>query len=213
MEKQVNKNKKAHGMEINFGMYDTPHPSGREGKKTKHARALTLGTKTLEDICYILSDRSSITSSDIKGVLDGLVSYLTETLQEGYNIELEGLGHFSLSLKSQQKITKKGKETILVEVDGVNFRCSPKLKSALKRVKPQKVKAAEVNFNMETRRKRMLDYLQEYSTVNATEYARLNACSHYRASLDLKQFLTEGVIGQIGRHTHKNYMLAGNKEE
>lgn len=194
-------------MGIKFGLYATPQPRGKENKETKHARALSCGTKALNDICYVLSDRCTLTSADIKAVLDGLVGYIHESLEYGYKVELEGLGIFSPALKSSLQTLPSGKQTVKAEVAGINFRCSCKLKSAVGRIKTNPVKTSGTPFDFETRKERMIEYLQKHPYLNVTDYRTLNSCTYYRAKLDLKQFLADGLLSQTGHNSHKNYLL------
>lgn len=196
-------------MSIKFGLYETPQPKKYQGKQLIHARVLPTDTKRLDDICKYIGDASSLTPSDIKGTLQAFFDYMTMHLRYGSNIELEGLGHFSISLKSQQTITSKGKPTVKVTIDGVNFRCSKRLKEEIAYANLEKVKLAPPQFDsIDVRRKRMISYLKENNMINRNKYAQLNGCSYYLAGKDLKQFLQEGTIQTVGALTHKVYVLA-----
>ncbi|MCC8170620.1 MAG: DNA-binding protein [Parabacteroides sp.] len=194
-------------MGIAFGLYATPQPRGKESREAKHARALACGTKTLNDICYVLSDRCTLTSADIKGVLDGLAGYIRESLEYGYHVELEGLGIFSPSLRSRPQTLPSGKQTVKAEVAGINFRCACELKAAVRRIKINPVKTTSTPFDLEERKKRMTDYLQKHPYLNITDYRSLNSCTYYRAKQDLNRFLADGILRQAGRNSHKNYLL------
>ena len=123
---------------IKFSIYKTPVTDSK--KSIPYARVISSGTRKMKRICYELSDSCSITSSDIKGVLEALSQYIGRELAEGYTVELEGLGHFSPSLKSERNIDDKGKAVYCASVHGVNFRCSNELKEMVKAARPQKVK-------------------------------------------------------------------------
>lgn len=194
-------------MGIKFGLYATPQPRGEENSEAQHARALTCGTKTLDDICYVLSDRSTLTSADIKGVLDGLAGYIRESLEYGYHVELEGLGFFSLALKSTPHTLPSGKKTVKAEVAGINFRCSCQLKSAVRRIKTKPVQRSGTPFDLEERKKRMMEYLGKYPYLNVTDYRSLNGCTYYRAKQDLNKFVADGLLRQTGQNSHRNYLL------
>lgn len=194
-------------MDIKFGIYTTPNPD-KEGKKLSHARNITKGTKHMDDICDYISECASLTSADLKGALDALANYVADQLRYGYNVELEGLGTFSLSLKSRQTVNSKGKPTVTVGIDGVNFRTSLLLKERLKGVRPKKVKRVnKTTSTLEERKARMLNYLLRNNYINASDYAIHNSCTRYRATEDLKQFLAEGIILKMGHKTHRIYVL------
>lgn len=194
-------------MSIKFAVYNTPK-SPKSGKQLQHARLVSSGTQNMDRICGFISECSSLCSSDIKGAIEALIVYIGRELADGYSIDLEGLGHFSPSFKSRQFINGQGKEGIKIEVDGVNFRCSNRLKELVKAEGIQKVQRKNISNSMLTERKeKMLKYLTKKNYINIMEYSTLNGCTKYRAEKDLKQFLEEGLICQMGNKTHLIYVL------
>jgi len=195
-------------MEVKFGIYDTPQPKNRKGGKLTHARLHSKGTKQIDEITSFINEVSSLSPSDIKGVLEALFQYFSFNLRDGYNVELEGLGHFSVSLDSRLIKEENGKRKMRVRIDGVNFRCSPRLKKAISQTSLKKEKRQTPTLPaLEIRKDRMIAYIEKHGAINASEYRWINSCSHYRATLDLKQFIEEGVILRSGRSTHKVYLL------
>ncbi len=89
-------------MYIKFGLYDTPRPKGYTGKKMTHARLLPKDTKHLNEICEHINEVSSLSSADVKSALEAFFKYMSLYLQDGSNIELEGIGIFSVALKSKK---------------------------------------------------------------------------------------------------------------
>lgn len=162
----------------------------------------------MDRICYELSDSCSITSSDIKGVLEALSQYIGRELAEGYTVELEGLGHFSPSLKSIRDVKKDGVITYSAALHGVNFRSSNQLKEMIKGERPQKVKRGNIpTAHREGRKMKMLEYLQKHPSINISCYAELNRCIYYLAQNDIKQFESDGLIYSEGYHTHRVYIF------
>lgn len=195
-------------MEINFSIHETPKPKGSEKQTSAHARIQPNGTKRLEDICLYINEVSSLSSSDVKGALEALFKYLSLQLQSGYNVELDGFGHFSVALRSQKIADDAGKEKIRTTIDGVNFRCSPRLKSAVKNSRLKKVKRPSSSFpQIAQRQERLVEYLEKHEVINQRQYTSLNGCSRYMAGKDLKKFREEGLITCSGRTTHKVYLL------
>lgn len=191
---------------IKFSIYNTP--ATKEKKSIPYPRVISRGTRKMDRICYELSDSCSITSSDIKGVLEALSQYIGRELAEGYTVELEGLGHFSPSLKSIRDVHEDGTIQYSASVHGVNFRSSNQLKEMVKRDRPQKVKRENIpTTDREGRKKKMLEYLQKHPSINISGYAELNQCTYYIAQNDIKQFETDNVIYSDGYPTHRVYML------
>lgn len=192
-------------MAIKFSVHKTPQPNGRKGQQQTHARAIARSTQKMDDICALVCERGSISSADVKAVLDSFVWVIGHSLKYGDNVELEGLGHFSPSLRTLKLPDGRS----VVKLDNVNFRCSEKLKNELKAVQLEKVQTA-VSYTPEERRARMLDYLHGHESITTIMYAKLNACSRYQATADLKKYIEEGLLCRIGSSTHVAYLLAEN---
>jgi predicted histone-like DNA-binding protein len=196
-------------MNVKFSVYTTPKPKDREGETSSHARIQPKGTKRIDDICGYIKDVSSLSPADIRGALEALFDYIALELTDGYNVELENFGHFSIALCSRQKTNDEGKERMHVAVEGVNFRCSPRLKKEVQKAKLDRIKKEAAPFpSIEEREKRMIAYLKKETSINVSEYAGLNACSRYCAGNDIKAFLEKGIIIPSGITTHRVYLLA-----
>lgn len=194
-------------MAIKYTVHETPQPGSRKKKPLVHARALSCGTKKIDDICALVCSRSSISPADVKAVLDSMVWVIGLSLSSGNHVELENLGHFSPSLRTQK--LPNGKYS--VEVDGVNFRCSPKLKEEMEKTELEREKLPELR-SLDVRKAQMQDYIQRNGHISIPVYAGLNACSRYRAEADIKQFIADGIIRRIGSHTHVLYITTNVKE-
>lgn len=198
-------------MSIKFSVYKTPRPKGSKDN-LEHARLVSRGTKGLEEICRDLSDACTVNSADIKGVLEALTVYMGRELGYGYSIELDGIGHFSPALRTRKISEENGKIRFSVSVDGVNFRCSNRLKEMVKEERPKKVKRENISSEpIETRKEKMLEYIRKHESINESDYAELNNCTRYRAGKELKQFLEEGIIRKMGYKTHRVYVLAAKE--
>ena len=197
---------------IKFGVYKAPNTSGKEQQSC--ARLISKGTMRMEEICEYLSDSCSLTSADVKGAIEALTTYIGRNLSNGYCVELEGLGHFSPALKTLHKTDEKGKTVFFARADGVNFRCSQRLRSLVSKDRPLKIKRGNVTSNqLPDRKNKMLRFLQNNPYINLTDYASLNGCSRYRAAEDMKQFTKDGVVIQMGYRTHRVYSLPPQADE
>lgn len=194
-------------MAIKFKVHETPQPKGREGKALQHARAVASDTKKMDDICTLICARSSVSSADVKAVLDSFVWIIGLNLQHGDHVELEDLGHFSPSLRTRKLPDGK----MEISVDGVNFRCSEAMKKQLKRATLEK-ESTLPHFTRQKRKERMLSYIDENDSITVPTYGKINACSRYKAQADLLLFINEGLIVRVGSGTHVMYLLAGDEK-
>lgn len=190
-------------MAIKFTVHDTPNPRTRKGKNVPHARAVCRGTYKLNDICELVSERSAISSAQVKGVLDSLAWVVAFALERGYHVELEDLGYFSPSLRSREKDDRK----CSVEVDGVNFRCSTRLKEKLKGIKLEEVKKRKVEETPEEQQRKLLEYVKTKGAISPRLYAELMNCSRYKAEAALKKFVAEGILVKVGYRNKVMYLL------
>ena len=189
-------------------MHETPQPKSRKGKNLVHARAISTGTMNMDGICKRVCARASISPADVKAVLDSFVWIIGLALENGEHVELEDLGNFSPALRTLTK--KDGGYTVVA--DGVNFRCSEELKNKMFNAKLKK-EAVPSGYKASERKERMVQYLKDYDHISATGYAELNACSRYKATVELKQFMTEGLICRLGGGTHTTYLLSAGTTE
>ena len=76
--------------------------TGEEKDKTKvFAIAKTTGVCDLQKLCKLISARSTVSSADVKAVLDGLNWAMDLELQSGNIVQVGELGNFRLSLSSE----------------------------------------------------------------------------------------------------------------
>lgn len=81
--------------------------ANKEGKKLYHPQVVTIGSVSLNDLSKEVAELSSLSTGDVKNTIDNLITVMTRHLQSGEGVVLDGLGSFTLSLKS----IGKGSET------------------------------------------------------------------------------------------------------
>lgn len=189
-------------MAIKYTLHETPKPNDREGEVLSHARAVCNKTCRLDYICDLVSSRSSISSADVKSVLDSFAWAIALCVNNGDHVELEELGYFSPSLRTRQL----GNGKVGVEVDGINYRCATKLKDAVRLADLEK-EEVERTEDPAKRKKILIEYLRENGSISLRTYAGISGCSRYRAEADFEDYLKEGVIIKIGHRNRVLYLL------
>ena len=91
--------------------------ANKEGKKLYHPQVVTIGNVSLNDLSKEVAELSSLSTGDVKNTIDNLITVMTRHLQSSESVSLDGLGNFSLSMRS----TGKGAETA-EEVNAQNCR-------------------------------------------------------------------------------------------
>lgn len=79
-----------------YRLVRNPDPTGKHKKQALHPRVVPYGTLRVNDLMYQVESRSGLSAGDVKGVLQTLADVMADKLEEGYIVELEGIG-FSVS--------------------------------------------------------------------------------------------------------------------
>lgn len=186
-------------MSLKFGWYKTPVPEGRENKKLPHARVIPQGTLNTKRMCKIISDNSTLSSADVKGVLEALNFWMGFYLAEGNSIELEGLGYFSPTLKSHQTVDEKGRNKVIAQADTVGFRCATSLKEAVREAGLEMVKQQKKTLpDTDERKMNILAHVNKNVSINCSTAMAINNSNRYLALNDLKELVEEEKLIRTG---------------
>ena len=107
----------------------------KEAVPKYYAVPVRSGKVDITHMAEVLSDRSSLTPGDIQATIIGLVDIMESYLHQGYSVELDNIGIFTLSVTSDGYETPKDCTPHRVRAQKVCFRAAPKLKKNLKYVK------------------------------------------------------------------------------
>lgn len=182
-----------------YKMEKNPPKKGSGKKIVLHPRIIPWGTLNTEALIEEGSKRSTYTRGDLKGAVRLIADMLAEKLEDGYNVYLDGIGYFSVSLCSRPVEDKKELRSESVHFKNVNFRCCAKLKKALKNIPLERYKEPKkADFSQEEKERRLLWYLERHAYITTMGYQGLNGCTQYMARKELKQFVTEGILIEDG---------------
>ena len=92
-------------MAIVFDWYENPNASSEE-EAALHPRIFMNGKVDTDTLCYKIHDYSSLSVGDVKNVLDNLSKILGESLCEGKEVHIEGIGYFYPTLEATGKVTR-----------------------------------------------------------------------------------------------------------
>ena len=160
-----------------------------------------------------------ISPSITEAVLMDVEEILVEMLSMGYNVNLEGLGTFSLSLgfEDDKPTEMQGDDDKMtyrkVGVRDVNFKASPDFIKSVKLETDRDLERdmggvkliLKKKYTREERISRALDVIDEKGFIGLTDYAYINNLSRTAASLELKEISYDETvpIRSVGRHSHK----------
>ena len=116
-------------------------PGGMAGdNEPKYYPALTnRKTVDLRKLSQDMSDKSTLHTADIYGVIQMLTEIIPKYLQRGHNIKLGDLGTFSLSVRGEGESEPEKVNSSNIKEVRMNFRPSRYLKDTLKHTEFKKV--------------------------------------------------------------------------
>ncbi len=190
------------------------------GKRSVYPKMVVNRTMSQADLIEKMKlYNRSLPPSTMEMAVTEVRDMIVRLLSMGYNVTLDELGTFSLSLafeddKPTEMLSGNDKMTYRkVGVKTVNFKPSPELVKDLKReTDPSlerdmggvKVIRKEL-YTREQRIARALDVIDENGFIGLTDYAYINNLSRTAASLELKEICADAdsPLRSTGRHSHK----------
>ena len=196
-----------------YRMVRNPNPTGDKKKQALHPRVVPYGTISTEELMRDIEGRSGFSGADIKGALRVIADAMAFRLDEGYNVELDGLGFFSVSLVSRPVMDRKEIRSESVHFRNVNFRCGKYLKNKLKTMDLERMPEGKgVLPPFGERVRRLTEYLEKHHYITCGDYRELTGCSKYRALEDLKKLIDEGKLEKNGYRSTRVYSLPSSVE-
>lgn len=117
-------------MALKFRLVRRKILSGAEKDSMKtFAMAKTSGTCDLQKLCKLISSRSTVSSADVKAVLDGLTWALDMELQSGNVVQVGELGNFRLSISSSGTVNEKDFDASKIKKANVVFTPGSQLRT------------------------------------------------------------------------------------
>lgn len=112
---------------------------GKEGVREKYcATVVKRNVVNLEEIAASLSEASTLNAIDCYAVMMGMSMEIARHLAEGNVVNIENLGSFRLSVKSQAVDEKAAVTDKTISNPSVNFRPAVALKNKLRKIKFEK---------------------------------------------------------------------------
>ena len=188
------------------------------GKRIVYPKVENHRTLSTDEVCEKMHTYNpAYSSSLVKTVLDDLSDFMVHMMDMGYNIKLDGLGTFSLSIgfTDDKPNEMQGDEDKMlyrkVAVKDVNYKVDTELldklkrKVELKRVEGDVQKIQKSQYSEEERIQRALGVIEKNGYITLTDYAYINGLSRSMASRELKKICEKEVspIKSSGNGSHK----------
>ncbi|MBQ9175486.1 MAG: HU family DNA-binding protein [Bacteroidaceae bacterium] len=127
-------------MSIRYRLTEVKDNISNKPKRGYYAQVVTKGTIDTETLCQHIASSCSLTTADMAAAIIALSQNITNYLLEGYNVNINGIGTFSLSAESEVVENEKDLKAHSVRVKNVNFRSAVSLKKAMTKSKFVKVR-------------------------------------------------------------------------
>ena len=122
-------------MSVNYDFYENPKLPGSKKRTRYHARVITKGTLSSEQLAEEIHERCSLSTADVAAALLALSQITAEKLKEGYNVHIDGIGHLQLTLQCPPIQSPKEIRAESVHFKSIAFRPSTFLKRQLQTVR------------------------------------------------------------------------------
>ena len=198
-------------MAIVFDWYENPNASSEEEEAALHPRIFMNGKVDTDMLCYKIHDYSSLTVGDVKNVLDNLSKILGESLREGKEVHIEGIGYFYPTLAATGKVTRSTPhKTNKVAFKTVRFRPDSNLKGHFVGVRANQSKyvrhsekVSEVEIDM-----LLKEYFAGHQMMTRRDFQEVCGLARTTAKTHLVRLRGEGKLVNIGLRNQPMYVPA-----
>ena len=193
-----------------------PSVDGDVKNQPLYPRIVSSGTIDFERIVREISEASTFTPGDIKGLMVAMEDKVSSYLVNGYHVQLGRMGYFSARLTATRPVmSSKEIHAQSIFFDGVNFRPSSWFKKHVCGFleKARSGFSHSANLPLEERRRRMEKFMNEHPLMTRKNYSELTGLLKNKALADLNRWIEEGVLDYEGRSSHKVYIRPMKRTE
>lgn len=188
------------------------------GKRVVYPKAIASRTLSTDEFIQKMRDYNlGYAPGTVRGVLNDVAHMMEYMMEMGFNVKLDGIGTFSLSVgftdnKTNEMTSDKDKMLYRkVSVKDVNYKADPNLVKNLKngvtldRQESEVSKLQKTRYSLDERIGRALRIIEKQGFISLTDYAYINDITRTKASRELKVITsqTNSPIQSSGNGSHK----------
>ena len=195
-------------MAIQYDFYRNPN-SGGANKERYHARVVSSGQISTEQLAKEINQECSLTPADIKAVLVSLSDKLAKHLSEGHKVYLEGIGHFQVNLRCKEEVrTVNASRSESIEFKSISYRADNELKKHLRNQKIQRsqTKIHSVEMTEEEIDQKLTEYFKTHETLTRSQFEVLCTQVKSTAHRILQKLVKDGKLKNVSTKQHPVYM-------
>ena len=184
-----------------YDLYKTPAPYGEEEDKgLLHARIVNRTKVTGNALLREIADASSFTMGDLKGMVSEVTGAMARHLAMGDMVELEGLGYFSVTLKSQATAARREVSSATVRFGHVHLRACGELKKKLSAMRLTRREKSQEKAEMLPAEKlaMALAFIDKQVFMSRMDYQRITGCNKSMALRDLNFWVEASLLYRYG---------------
>ncbi len=184
-----------------YDLYKTPAAFGEVEKKgLLHARIVNGRRVTCDVLLTEIADASTFTRGDLMGMLSAVSEAMARHLTLGDVVELEGLGYFSVSLKSNATSERNEVNSATVQFNSVHLRLSKEMKKKLSSMRLTRREKQEEKPELlpVERLALVMEFFVKNVFLSRMDYQRLTGCNKSMALRDLDFWVEASILRRFG---------------
>ncbi|MDF9829184.1 HU family DNA-binding protein [Parabacteroides sp. PF5-6] len=199
-------------MSVHYDFYSNPIPPNSNRKPRLHARVVSRGTVSTQELAKYIHDCSSLSTADVKGVLTALCEALSHYLRYGQKVHLEGLGSFELTLTCPPVRYPHEIRAESIHFKSVVFRPDRELKNEFRtlHLERAKEKRHSKKLSPEEVDQRLQRYFATHETITRESFQSLCGFIRCTACRRLQQLVKDGKLQKTGPKSYPSYQPANN---
>lgn len=195
-------------MAIQYDFYRNPNSEGTN-KERYHARVVSSGQVSTEELAEEINQECSLTPADIKAVLVSLSDKLARHLSKGRKVYLEGIGHFQVNLRCKEEVRSvNASRSENIEFKSISYRADNELKKQLRgqKVRRSRIKTHSQQMTEEEIDKILTDYFAKNTILTRRKFQVLCDQVQTTANRILKRLVQYGKLKNIATPHHPVYI-------
>lgn len=193
---------------INYAMQLRSLSGWEKKKRQVFARPVIKGKSGNADIAEALVRSTTLTRADIEAVLTGLGEQLVDCLRRGELVTLDGIGSFSVRIKSEQTTDSKGKVKLDdLHVSGVLFKPSRDFLNKVQEVSFKPTAGPVVTMPSDEEVALKMDaHFESSDYITSSDVIRMFRVSQRRCRMLLQRLVDEGRLLRRGHGPTTHYI-------
>lgn len=183
-------------------------------KERFHPRPTHSPTITNEDLMKELKELSGLSTASVTAVLHGLQQSLVRHLSDGHNVQVDGIGTFSISLSAPETRTPSATRASSIKVKAVNFRCDKSLKDeVIERATfvRDRFKTQSPELDNQLIIQKVAEYFKSNRSLNRKQFQSLTFLNASTAVRRLRMLLQMGYIANMSNDNRHPLYVATSK--